>query len=601
VASTLEKLINEQVEADNLPMVEALLNSIVPLLPQKERDTLGNSLIYDALLERKPFMINTISRHFPITDAMAAGYLLDRSLFVHKDRDALPMALDALQESFGNVLISAIYRGDLEMVRTLQEKFPNRHISLSYDAGKDHLLADGQVVKHEFEAMQNMAGVPVFRELMETLLKIVQANQMDQEQFLYNFCDSVTLDDADDLTEIVPFSGQYPSIAAGQVEHPELMLAFLEAQETVLMKAMHSRLFCWVKTDEVDVLPAGVGYSPVVKASCYTEPFDIGILSTPAAFTQNMLFTKTNEDREPKPIMDQWPDLALSIEMVGSEPSKAVIYNDKIRQKTLVDSHFLGLNHPSGYTLMSMDIEVLKSLDIGKVDQDALVKAREYAQAFYCSQLLSPRFHSDMDKTARFRDGCKEMKLYNFFDFAAKSQDKEAIFNSFDQVFWYNIFHGFSAGLGAEGILEARDRFGWTNADARGGFSLDAGKINKLSDAGYVFAEQGIGVKTSYGTSTLIECALLNHKVIKMGGWPSADPRPNDVEEALKMGIRKKDFGLYATYIKIHGAEAAIQACATPAQYRYIMTLFTNDEIRPFAQQLPLKQLGDVFSRDIGL
>lgn len=600
MASTLEKLIKEQVDADNLPMVEALLNSIVPLLPEKEREVLADSQMYEVLLERKPAIVNLFSQHFSITDAMAAGYLLDRSLFVHKDRDALPIALDALQESFGNVLISAIYRGDLAMVRTLQAKWPDRHIELSYDGTKGHLLADGQKVKHEFEAMQNMDGVPVFRELMETLLKIVQINGIDQEQFLYDFCDSVNLDEADDLTEIVPFAGQYPSIAAGQVEHPELMLAFAEAQETVLLKAMHSRLFCWVKTEDVADLPLGVAYSPVMKASCYGEPFDIGILSTPAAFTQPLQFTKTNEDRKPEPIMDQWPDIELGIEVGGLEPSNAVIYDDKIRQKTLLDSHFLGLNHRSGYTLMSMDIEVLKSLDIGKVDPEALVKAREYAQGFYCSQLLSPRFHSGMSKTGRFREGCKEMKLYNFFDFSAKSQDKDAIFDSFSPVFWYNIFHGFSAGLGAEGILEARDRFAWTNADTRRGFSLDAGKIHKLFDAGYVFAEYGRGVKTSYGVSSPSECEVLNQEVISMGGWPSTDPRPNDVEEAVKMGIRKKD-RLYEIYIRTHGPEAAIEASKTRPQYEYILKIFTQDEIRPYAHKLPMKQLGDVFSRDMGL
>lgn len=601
MASTLEKLIKEQVEADNLPMVEALLSSIVTLLPGVEREKLGKSMMKEVLLDGGPTMIKTLAHHFPITDAMAADYLLDRSLMVHKDREAMPIALAALQESFGNVLISAIYRGDLEMVRTLQEKCPARHIELSYNTSNGRLQADGQEVKHEFEAMRNMDGVPVFRELMETLLQIVQANQMDQEQFLYDFCDSVTLDEADTLTEIVPFTGRYPSIAAGQVEHPELMLAYLEAQESVLLKAMHSRLYCWVKTEEVDDLPAGVAYTPVLKASCYKEPFDIGILSTPAAFTQDMLFTKTNEDRKPQPIMDQWPDVELGIEIGGSEPSKAVIYDDKIRQKTLVDSHFLGLNHPSGYTLMSMDIEVLKSLDIGKVDPEALVRAREYAQGFYCSQLLSPRFHSDRDKTARFREACKEMELYNFFDFAAKSQDKEAIFNSFDPVFWYNIFHGFSAGLGAAGILEARNRFGLTNADARRGFILDEKKIPKLFEAGYVFAEDGIGVRVTYGTSTPRECAALDHKLISMGAWPSTDPRPTDVEEAVKIGIRKKALNAYALYIHVSGPEAAIQSCKTKAQYEYILGIFTQDEIRPFAHKLPLKQLGDVFSRDMGL
>lgn len=598
MASTLEKLIKEQVEADNLPMVEALLNSIVPLLPEGESQKLGASLMYEVLLARKPSMVNTLAHHFPITDAMAAGYLLDRSLMVHKDREAMPIALAELQQSFGNVLISAIYRGDLEMVRTLQEQCPNRPIELNYHPENGRLQADGQEVTHEFEAMQNFAGVPVFRELLEILLKYVDANDMDQEQFLYDFCDSITLDDANDLTEIVPFTGQLPSIAAGQVEHPELMLAFLEVQEAVLLKSMHGRVFCWVREEVSREMPGAVAYSPVKRAACHDVPFDFSILSTPAAFTEPVQFT---EDRNAFPIMDQWPQIYLGLEVMRDESNKLLIYDDKIRQRMLQDRISLGLDQPAGYTLMSMDVELLKSFDIGKVEPQAMALAREYAQNFYSSDLLSSRFHVDRNHTSRFKEGVKDVSLPTLFEFAANSQDKDAIFNSFEQSFWKNVFYGFSAGLEASGILEARNRFGWTNVDGRKGFSLNPEKIHKLFDAGYAFAGNVVGVNTSYGVSTPSECALLNHKVIAMGGWPSADPRPKDVEDALKIGIRQKNLTLYAIYIHVHGAEAAIQACKTKPQYEYILKIFTQEEIRPFAHKLPLKQLGDVFSRDMGL
>ncbi|WP_274644993.1 hypothetical protein [Pseudomonas serbica] len=601
MSDTLQQLIKEQIEAKNQPMVEALLHSIVPLLPVDQKATMGGILMYDILQDEDPAMIALFSQHFELTDAMAAGYFLDRSMFRRKDRDAMPVALNTLSESFGNVFISAIIKGDLDMVRVLQAEHPNRHIELSFSTVDGRLLADGQEVKHQFEAMQNIGGVPQFRELMETLLQIVQDNKLDQDKFLYWMCAKVHLNEADELTAIQPFTGNLPSIRSGQIDHPELLLAFIEAQDSTLMNAMHSRLFCWVKTEETSEMPTGVAYAPVKRATCYTESFDIGILSTPAAFTEPLQFTKNNDDRKALPIMDQWPCVDLGIEVVGDELSKTTIYDDKIRQKTLLDSQFIGLNHPTGYTLMSVDIDVLKSFDLGRVDHEALAHAREYAQGFYSSELLCARYQVDSNKTASFRKELKGESVADLFNFAAKSTDREAIFDSFEHTFWKNIFHAFSVVIGAPGIVEAKERFGWTNADGRHGFRLDENTIPQLFNAGYVFAQDGLGVKTSYGTSTTSECAVLNRQVISMGGWPSTDPRPTDVEDALKMGIRKKGQSLYSIYLNVHGADAAIRACKTTAQHEYILRIFTQDEIRPFAHKLPLKQLGDVFSRDIGL
>jgi hypothetical protein len=105
----------------------------------------------------------------------------------------------------------------------------------------------------------------------------------------------------------------------------------------------------------------------------------------------------------------------------------------------------------------------------------------------------------------------------------------------------------------------------------------------------------------TYNTSTPAECAVADYKLMKMQGWPGRDTRPASVAEAMKIAIRKKETSHHSTFIEASGAEAAIQACKTEAQYRFILKLFSTDEIRPFAQQLPLKQLGDVFSMDIGL
>ncbi|WP_338924116.1 hypothetical protein V0M98_38525 (plasmid) [Pseudomonas silesiensis] len=153
MSTTLEKLIKEHVEANNLPMVEALLTTIVPLVPAAEKNTLLNSLVYDTLLGGKLEMVELVVRQFPISDAMAAGYLLDRSLERQKDREAMPIALVALQESFGNVLISSIFAGDLEMLRALQAHSPSRDIELSYSSKNGRLMADGQEVKHQFEVV----------------------------------------------------------------------------------------------------------------------------------------------------------------------------------------------------------------------------------------------------------------------------------------------------------------------------------------------------------------------------------------------------------------------------------------------------------------
>ncbi|WP_338924113.1 hypothetical protein V0M98_38510 (plasmid) [Pseudomonas silesiensis] len=130
--------------------------------------------------------------------------------------------------------------------------------------------------------------------------------------------------------------------------------------------------------------------------------------------------------------------------------------------------------------------------------------------------------------------------------------------------------------------------------------NLDPEAINELHKAGYKFDGDGL-CRTTYGTSTPEQFAVLNRKLREMNGWPNFDPRPQDVEDALKVAIRKKDLSLYAIYIQAHGAESAIEACKTEAQYRFLSKLFTTAEIEPFAHKLPLKQLGDVFSRDIGL
>ena len=596
----LEKLIKEHVKANNLPMVDALLTTIVPLVPAAQRDPLIDSVVFDALLGAKLEMVKLVVNQFPIDDAMAAGYLLDRSIERDKDREAMPIALAAVQESFNDTATSAIYTGDLETVRTLQALSPNRHIELSY-AKNGRLVADGQEVKHQFEVMRNFQGVPAFRELIETLLAIVKTNDLEQNQgeFLYDLCNRVTecMATAHDLTDIHSFSGDFPTIQSGRIDHPELLLAFNEAQDNNLMKSMHSRLFCWVKTEEAHDLPKAIAYAPVKRAASQSKPVEFSFLSTPGALTTPGLLPG---DDKVKAILWEYLTIDLGIETTSSDVSELSIYSEKILQKMLPDLNFMGLDHPAGYTLMSMDTGILKALDIGQVDPAALGRARDYAKSFYSSQLLSPEEGMDSNKTNNHRERFEKKSLSSLFEFAANSENREAIFECFDPVFWRNIYQACSDSLDAQSILEGRDRFGLTGKDATKGFSINPNVINELYEAGYRFDDE-VFCRTTYWSSTPEDCVVLNRKLMEMGGWPNFDPRPQDVEDALKVAIRKKDLSLYAIYIQAHGAESAIEACKTEAQYRFLSKLFTTAEIEPFAHKLPLKQLGDVFSRDIGL
>jgi len=608
VSTTLEKLICEELESNRRHIVGALLKNVIPLLDDENKKIVIDNVMKYALLNLGSEHVGILVSNFEISDNSASAYLLDRIYTPSKNRDSIDIAVNSLNENYGNVLLSAIYRGDADLARLIIEAHHGRAIKLERSKDTYRWVADDIEIAHQFESMSQISNVTDFKFIIERLLKIVHDNKINQEDFIGDFFSIPKFVTVHDSTRVCKYSHQLPAVNGGIIESPELFLAFSEAQKLAAHKSMYSRIYCWVGEADADLFKSGIKYTPSLEFKCFQEPISYESLCDESALTK-AIFLPGCEIA--KPLMDSYPNVSMYLDpsFAGLEDGDSdtgpgltvVLARDRVMSEMLVDSIFMGLESKPGFVLMSVDISELNAFSVGTIDRVSLDVARKYTDDFYCSSLLSPK-HLLHSADTLFRKEYKNKSLAALFDSASEIADGGLIFDIFDKAFWANIFKASSTILSAESILQAKKRFSLTNLDAPLGFKLSKSSVIALHENGYRFEGEMKAVNVTFVHGSLVgECNELFLKVIEMNAWPSREEVPESVEDALKIAYRKQFPNPQSIYVKAKGVEEAIAACKTDAQYKFVMKLFNQDELRAFAHKMPLKYTGEVFSNDLGI
>lgn len=594
---SLKSILREAIDNLDEPMVRALIENIVPLASEADQNYVRDEIAIEAYRSKTPWVKDIFVAAYPPGDQSATKHLLECLELPWMKRSMIQESVDALNSNYGNVLYSAFFKGDFEIVNLLVNSGrPAPVITFDPETGRVH--ADNVEVKHQFEPRKNFANTQEFKTVVAHMVNTVKHGRTDLFKFIGRFAQYEFLE-ACDKTEPTPFGGAIPRIDAGVIHNPELLIAFADRDRGSALPKIHGRVFAYVKPDEVRGIEEIKLYNAVRRIACSGVEVSFDDIASPKAMTE---VVNLNNGREPCPLLDQLPCTDLYVSFIRRDSSDAETTFKKeetCRLKMLSDTQYMGLEIPPGYCMASIDVKCLDYFELGAIDQHAMKAAVDYTDDFFPAEMLTTYCESQHDKKERPRRTIKDEHPWELFDYAAKNKDADKIFSAFKDEFWINLYKRYAEHLSPESILAGHSRFGLLHDPARG-FLITANELNVLHEGGYKFVNGSDGCVFEPPKEDRLFLDYYR-KLISMNAWPSNIDRPKDCYEALKLATKGNGSLLYKCLIENYGPEASVKAAKTPKQHERIREIFTSEQLKPFVDLMPLNQVGNLFTLDLNV
>lgn len=160
--SSLKAMLREAIDNLDEPMVRALIQNIVPLASEEDQSYVRDVIAVEAYRSQTQWIKEIFVTSYPPGDQSATKHLLECLELPWIKRSMLQESVDALNKNYGNVLYSAFFKGDFEIVNLLVNSGRPAPI-ITFDPENGRVQADTVEVKHQFEPRKNFANIQEFK------------------------------------------------------------------------------------------------------------------------------------------------------------------------------------------------------------------------------------------------------------------------------------------------------------------------------------------------------------------------------------------------------------------------------------------------------
>ena len=594
--------------------IEKLIDHVLPTLEESATD--DTRQLMDAYMTSAPHkaIVDLIASRIGVTEETSSAYLLARIADPDLDRKELEQHVKNLKGLSGHILATAIFKGDIQIVRLVDEHHAHRYpVNFGY-VGNVGPCVDNKEVK----TSQNFTSFESAKDV-EYIFNVILKAGLDQ--FLGRNNDGSAWILGNELAEALFATRRavttpvLPTISRGEVIQPELALALLDRRSGSKYPEMYNKVLAWVDSTEAQETPGTVILASRLftmgpEPSTYTsknddqaEVFDLVNYDAVMASGKQYRQSYGHVDGE----------RAFRGFFVGMKPKTDASVDQNLyhnlAQYMLTPRQRLGLDAPAGKTLVMMDLDNLLGFDLSQVDNDALERSEAFAASYFpLETLISLRDKKPvMDRDAIPCDlgivSDQEGFDRNIFGKLADPEMAKVVEELVPRPILDRYFEKLALkGVNAADVAKAMDNLGFVFTKEK--YEFTSRKAILLSEAGIRFAKVQDGVFTkraSFDTrNDRTEESYL--AAIQMGLWPGKGNEMSlSIKDALTMAMRLKQDLEYPALLKYHGASQVAPHIKTEPQSRLFATIFSDQEVRDSLPLLPKKMRETCFAGDLGL
>jgi hypothetical protein len=560
-------------------------------------DVPGLESVMSIMIEKIGVDAETAARYFK-------KHLMDKDLSRSQLQDYLPH----LGVKFGAVYASALFRGDVAIARCIREHYShNFPLSVPMDL---QLNIDGEEVECRSEKMRNLTSLSDLRYIFENTVSSglgMLTRKGEGSRYDWMLSDS-KLELSIEIAQQCKNSCELPTVERGVIQNPELLHVLNDAQRNTFYPEMFGRTLAWVATAELANYASDL--IPVESVKNFGIGFETPDIVMPLeSFSVDVFNGRVYNDQYTNRREGIWTFTGINIGMIPITDLDTKAQQVRTLSRYLLPSdQALGLNHKPGFTLCMVHIEWLNQFESGHLDAERTEAAQAFAASYYPIDLyliLARELENDKVNNGEFI-GLKNVGRYSaapVFEYLNDPVVAKPLKEVINDELWQLFFENTGAGLGGEGLLAAREHFGFTLGMLNKTVSLSHDLIRDLHRAGYEMQTQpGVSARVQVDIKNASDHSLFAYQaIIDMGGWPARYPEFTNAAEAIKAAVRKNDQAIHIAYLKSIGVQKAIEGAKTEVHWNFLRRIFENSEITPHLDDVPEKYRADILSVDLGL
>lgn len=596
VYQSYSTILSEIIKNNDLTTAKAFLTGLYPSMSDYNQEEFSGLIFTNVMskgsLDMQLLFIDT----FGMSSGAAKGYINSCLHDKNKDRSLISTVAKYIGENYGAELAGAFIMGDVEIAETLFLSNSEKRPVISNQNG--WTLIDDQRIDNKSEIMAEINSSQL-RRLTEIIDSAGMNFIIDHD---YRVLGTSSLQNSKFSTSSPVYSGSFPTIEFGVINHPELFLAFKEQSSKTAFPGVFSKIPCWVRPGTFENSEKVSVYSTrqvLTSRDVNRNVVSVTPLSELVRSFHNDL-TPLSLDRG---VLEfQLEHTHFEMEESGYKSASKVKGSSSNLLKEIVPLDVIsGFGHPPGYLLAVVDIELLEGIPISSPSSDELKLASEFAKGFFPATVLSNAYNShDWDV---MNDGLVGFDSYDGLEaFQALRNPllRDHLIEFIPESLWLALYKKCSYKMSADTILDAKDTFGFDDSISK--ITLNTKSICRLYESGFKLFNSGenceFDAHPARGESRDVNSYVY---YIRMGGWPSTLPKPKSVQEGISFAIRKKNDPIYDLYLLSVGAEEVIKAAKTPAQFDHIYHVFPRGDLTPFLKLMPRSLKGKHLEDDLGM
>ncbi|MDT8924844.1 hypothetical protein RBE51_18800 [Pseudomonas taiwanensis] len=605
-----EKLLDEAAKARDLKMVEYLLDGLALM---DSGHLIQANRVFRAVLDSADLaeVADLFFAKLGVDQKIAISYF--EGLINNPDlpRTDLQNYIKHLGDGFAAVFVSALYKGDVEIAKTLRQRYASQ-FPLQLD---DYRSINGHGISAWAENMSNCRNAAEAREVFELVVEsglgsLVGKDSENTTSWKW-MVSSSRWSSVIGVTQAEKSELPLPMLTNGVVKNPEMLMALAQELPNTHYPELFSKTMAWIADADLQssILPAittrpirtfGTGIFASVDTHDLCD-FDLNQVSA-------LKYEKQGSERV---------GLETIVEVnVGLQVANGNLLDGEhfslLGRYFMPDETLAGLNHPEGYTLCMVDTQWLSQFEAATIQEDLLSKAHEFVSRFFPVNIFYELSETASDYAAAAPNptGIVEVAPYDarkFFLLLEQESTRAEILKIIPSELWRYMFEQSQARLGAQGLLLAKEHLGLELTQVASMVRMSSNTLTELSSGGYnLWVNQEHGQRISVlleKTGAERRGSLLGvyQSVIVMGGWPDDLPEITSVQEAITKGVRVQDATLQMAYLRAMGAERVIPLVKTKAQWEFFFRTFENSEITPHLDRVPEHLRADILADDLGL
>lgn len=626
-----KEFLNTLIERQQIESIEALISHVLPTLDESSLEETRELMDAYMTSASHKAIVDLIASRIGVTEETSSAYLLARIADRELDRLDLDQHIKNLKGLYGHVLAEAIFKGDVEVVRLINESHAHRYpVNFRYVSNVGPCV-DGKEISRRgsFTSFESAADVEfVFDTLLQAGLEQLLGRNNDGSAWILG----KNLTEAVFATRSVVSPPTIPMLSRGQVSQSELALALSDRRSSSSYPELYDKILVWVDNDEV----AETAGTPIVSCRKFTlgpeersylsdrrsqrEDFDLKdyetIMASGKEYLQASVAPQFDSDRCGFKecyghVSAEQAFRGISVGLLPkTETSMERSLAFDLTQYMLTPRQRLGLDAPSGMTLMMMDLDVILGYDVCVVDDVDLAHAQDFATAYFpLESLISLR-----DKTLVMARDAIPYDLgiqsaqngfsENLFSRLADPEMASVIADLVPMPILDRYFQrdALVDGVSADDVAGAMRNLGFVFA--KDTYTLTRNKAARLNDAGIRFADvsdEGFVKRASFDVpNDRQEESYL--AAMQMGLWPGKGSEMKlSIKEALTQAMRLKQELEYPALLKYHGARKVAPHIKTEPQTRLFAAVFSSEEVRDCLHLLPKKMRETCLAGDLGL